>query len=87
MVPVDVDGQICHFCSQGFVTRNKLRVDAWWGVTLEDLKCLVLTQFLPHLLTGQSNISEVLVFFKTSKCIHSILSEVAVRNSDSVRIS
>ena len=23
MVPVDVDGQICHFCSQGFVTRNK----------------------------------------------------------------
>ena len=23
MVPVDVDGQICHFCSQVFVTRNK----------------------------------------------------------------
>ena len=22
MVPVDVDGQICHFCSQVFVTRN-----------------------------------------------------------------
>ena len=24
MVPVDVNGQICHFCSQGFVTEQIL---------------------------------------------------------------
>ena len=30
MVPVDVDGQICHFCSQVFVTRNK---SLWTKVT------------------------------------------------------
>ena len=38
MVPVDVDGQICHFCSQGFV-----REQSWsWSNAKTNLRFLVL---------------------------------------------